>query len=207
MLPMALLLGLFGAQHPYLQMAVFFTQAALLTFGGAYAVLPYVWAGAVHTHGWLSTEQMIHGIALAEATPGPLILVVSHVGFLGGWNGALLGPDSLLLAGILGALLVAWVSFLPSFLFILAGGPLVESSRDQLHLAAPLTAISAAVVGVILSLALRFAGVVLWPDAAASIHLPALGLTLLALLALLRWGRSPLEVIAVGAVCGALGVV
>ncbi len=207
MLPMALLLGLFGAQHPYLQMAVFFTQAALLTFGGAYAVLPYVWAGAVHTHGWLSTEQMIHGIALAEATPGPLILVVSHVGFLGGWNGALLGPDSLLLAGILGALLVAWVSFLPSFLFILAGGPLVESSRDQLHLAAPLTAISAAVVGVILSLALRFAGVVLWPDAAAGIHLPALGLTLLALLALLRWGRSPLEVIAVGAVCGALGVV
>ncbi|MCU0755654.1 MAG: chromate efflux transporter [Xanthomonadales bacterium] len=208
LLPVALLAAVFGGEHAYVQMALFFTQAALLTFGGAYAVLPYVWAASVDTHGWLSTAQMIHGIALAEATPGPLILVVSHVGFLGGWNGALLGPDALLPAGVLGALMVAWVSFLPSFLFILAGGPLLESSRDQLRLAAPLTAISAAVVGVILSLALRFAGVVLWPASlTGGIHLPALSLSLLAVLALIRWSRSPLEVIGAGALLGALGLV
>lgn len=199
-LPMtALLLG-YGSQHAYLQMAGFFTRAALLSFGGAYAVLPYVWTGAVETHGWLGAEAMIHGIALGEATPGPLILVVAHVGFLGGWNGALLGPDQLLLAGVLGALIVSWVSFLPSFVFILAGGPYVEASRGQLHLAAPLTAISAAVVGVILSLALRFAGVVLWP--AGGLDSVAVTLALLAAVALIRYQRSPLEIVMAGATMG-----
>jgi len=198
-LPLALVLGLGG--HPaWLTMAAFFTRAALLSFGGAYAVLPYVWTRAVDTHGWISAEAMIHGIALAEATPGPLILVVAHVGFLGGWNGALLGPDQLLLAGVLGALLVSWVTFLPSFVFILAGGPWVEASRDHLPLAAPLTAITAAVVGVISSLALRFAGVVLWP--AGSLDPVAVTLALLAAVALIRYQRSPLEVIVAGAVIG-----
>lgn len=198
-LPLILLLSV-GSPHPWLTMATFFTGAALLSFGGAYAVLPYVWTGAVQTHGWLDPASMIHGIALAEATPGPLILVVSHVGFLGSWNAALLGPEQQLLAGVLGALLVAWVTFLPSFVFILAGGPLVESSRGQLHLAAPLTAISAAVVGVILSLAVRFAGVVLWP--AGHFAPPALLIAVLAAIALIRYQRSPLEVIGAGALIG-----
>jgi chromate transporter len=194
-----------GGHPTWLTMAGFFTRAALLSFGGAYAVLPYVWTGAVETHGWLAPEQMIHGIALGEATPGPLILVVAHVGFLGGWNGALLGSAPLLLAGIAGALIASWFTFLPSFLFILAGGPYVESSRGEIRLAAPLIAVSAAVVGVILSLALRFGELVLWPEGiAAGIDGVALLLASLALLALIRLQRSPLEIIGAGALIGAL---
>lgn len=204
-LPLAALILLFGGSHAYVQMAGFFTRAALLSFGGAYAVLPYVWSGAVEAYGWLEPAQMVHGIALGEATPGPLILVVAHVGFLGGWNAALLGPEALLLAGIAGALIVSWFTFLPSFLFILGGGPFVESSRNEIRYAAPLTAISAAVVGVILSLALRFGELVLWPGGTgAGIDRLALSLALLALLALIRFKRSPLEIIGAGALVGAL---
>ena len=145
------------------QMAWFFTKAALLTFGGAYAVLPYVYQGAVEQHQWLSGAQMIDGLALGETTPGPLIMVVAFVGFVGGWVKQVAGPEALFLGGALAASVVTFFTFLPSFVFILAGGPLVESTHGQLKFTAPLTAITAAVVGVILNLALFFAYHVLWP--------------------------------------------
>jgi len=153
-----------GWQGTLAQMGWFFTKAALLTFGGAYAVLPYVYQGAVEHHQWLSATQMIDGLALGETTPGPLIMVVAFVGFVGGWTHALFGPDALFLAGAAAAGVVTFFTFLPSFVFILAGGPLIESTHGQLRFTAPLTAITAAVVGVILNLALFFAGHVLWPE-------------------------------------------
>jgi chromate transporter len=138
------------------QMAWFFTKAALLTFGGAYAVLPYVYQGAVEHFTWLSGAQMIDGLALGETTPGPLIMVVAFVAFVGGWAKQVLGPESLFLGAALAATIVTWFTFLPSFIFILAGGPLVETTHNNLKFTAPLTAITAAVVGVIASLALFF---------------------------------------------------
>ncbi len=161
---MAVLLATHGVQGTLTQMGWFFTKAALLTFGGAYAVLPYVFQGAVEQHQWLSAAQMIDGLALGETTPGPLIMVVSFVGFFGGWQQALFGPDALFAAGALAALVVTLVTFLPSFVFILAGGPLVEATHGKLGFTAPLLAITAAVVGVIVNLALFFAYHVLWPQ-------------------------------------------
>ncbi|HEV7813625.1 MAG TPA: chromate efflux transporter [Janthinobacterium sp.] len=151
-----LLIAIFcGKGNPLLQMTWFFTKAALMTFGGAYAVLPYIYQGGVDTFHWLNAAQMIDGLALGETTPGPLIIIVAFVGFLGAWSHAIFGGN-LLLAGAAGACVATFFTFLPSFLFILAGGPLVEASRDDLRMTAPLTAISAAVVGVIASLALFF---------------------------------------------------
>lgn len=161
--PMALLFVLFGASHPLTQMAWFFTKAALLTFGGAYAVLPYVYQGAVIQFQWLSASQMIDGLALGETTPGPLIMVVTFVGFVGAYAKQIFGPEHLFLAGACAACLVTWFTFLPSFIFILAGGPVIESTRHDLKLSAPLSTITAAIVGVIVSLALFFAYHVLWP--------------------------------------------
>ena len=164
LLPMGWLSARYGWDHALTQMGWFFTKAALLTFGGAYAVLPYVFQGAVDHYGWLTAAQMIDGLALGETTPGPLIMVVAFVGFVGGHAKALFGPDSLLLAGAVAATLVTWFTFLPSFVFILAGGPFIESTHEDLKFTAPLTAITAAVVGVILNLALFFGYHVLWPD-------------------------------------------
>jgi chromate transporter len=131
------------------QMGLFFSQAALLTFGGAYAVLPYVYQGAVEHYGWLTGPQMIDGLALGETTPGPLIMVVAFVGYLG--------------AGVAGALVATYFTFLPSFVFIFAGAPFVETTHGNLKFSAPLTGITAAVVGVIVNLALFFAWHVFWP--------------------------------------------
>ena len=155
-----------GWESALAQMAWFFTKAALLTFGGAYAVLPYVYQGAVEHYGWLTGPQMIDGLALGETTPGPLIMVVAFVGFVGGWTKELFGPDALFLAGAAAAAVVTFFTFLPSFVFILLGGPLVETTHGELRFTAPLTAITAAVVGVIANLALFFAGHVLWPAGA-----------------------------------------
>lgn len=152
-------------EDPTLQaLGSFFTKAALLTFGGAYAVLPYVYQGAVEQYGWLSGTQMIDGLALGESTPGPLIMIVAFVGFLAGWSQSVLGPDALFLSGLLAASVATFFTFLPSFLFILLGAPLVESTHGQLRFTAPLTGITAAVVGVIANLALFFAWHVLWPE-------------------------------------------
>jgi len=152
-----------GRQATLTQMGWFFTKAALLTFGGAYAVLPYVYQGAVEHYQWLTPTQMIDGLALGETTPGPLIMVVSFVGFVGGWTRSVCGPQALFASGALGAALVTFFTFLPSFVFILLGGPFVESTHGKLKFTAPLAGVSAAVVGVIVNLAVYFAYHVLWP--------------------------------------------
>jgi len=194
----------FGAESTLAAMSWFFTKAALVTFGGAYAVLPYVYQGAVETHQWLSGPQMIDGLALGETTPGPLIMVVAFVGFLGGWFQEVAGANALLLGGVLGAAVATFFTFLPSFVFIFAGGPLVEATHGDLRFTAPLSAITAAVVGVIVNLALFFAWHVFWPggleggfDWAAA--LIAAG----AAAALFRWRVGVVPLLAA---CGALGL-
>jgi chromate transporter len=162
---MAWLYALHGWEGTLTQIGWFFTKAALLTFGGAYAVLPYVYQGGVETYGWLTATQMIDGLALGETTPGPLIMIVTYVGFVGGWTKQLFGPNALspLWAGVAGGAVATFFTFLPSYLFILIGGPLVEATHGDLKFTAPLTGITAAVVGVILNLAVFFAWHVLWP--------------------------------------------
>ena len=188
LLAMAALVTWQGWHATLAQMGWFFTKAALLTFGGAYAVLPYVYQGAVESFQWLSGPQMIDGLALGETTPGPLIMVVAFVGFLGGWNHAVLGPDALFLGAALTATVVTFFTFLPSFVFILAGGPLVEATHGRLGFTAPLSAITAAVVGVILNLALFFAYHVWWPQGFGSaFDAVSAAITVLAALALFRF--------------------
>jgi chromate transporter len=203
-LPMGILTALFGWEGTLTQMGWFFTKAALLTFGGAYAVLPYVYQGAVGHYGWLTPTQMIDGLALGETTPGPLIMVVAFVGFIGAYVNQLFGPDQVFLAGALAATLVTWFTFLPSFLFILAGGPLVESTHNELRLTAPLTAITAAVVGVILNLACFFGYHVLWPKGfGGQLDWPSALLAIAAAIALFRFKRGVIEVL-MG--CGLIGL-
>ena len=205
LLPMGLLTASLGWQHIYAQMGWFFTKAALLTFGGAYAVLPYVYQGAVLQFGWLSATQMIDGLALGETTPGPLIMVVAFVGFVGAWGTLPFGAEHAFAGAALAALLVTWFTFLPSFVFILAGAPLVESTHGNLHFSAPLSAITAAVVGVVLNLALFFAWHVLWPQGFdGAFEWPAAVLAVLAAVALLYWKRGVIEVLAACAGCGLL---
>ena len=201
--PIGLLTFSLGWQHSYTQMAWFFTKAALLTFGGAYAVLPYVYQGAVNHYAWLSPTQMIDGLALGESTPGPLIMVVAFVGFLGGFNHALLGSEHLFLAGAMGAVIVTWFTFLFSFVFILAGAPFIESTHNELKFTAPLTAITAAVVGVILNLALFFSYHVLWPKGFDHpFDYEAALITLAAMIALFKFQVNVLYVIFASALCG-----
>ncbi len=188
-------------------MGWFFTKAALLTFGGAYAVLPYVYQGAVEHFHWLSGPQMIDGLALGETTPGPLIMVVAFVGFLGGWAQQVLGPDRLFLGAALAATVVTWFTFLPSFIFILAGGPLVESTHGKAHFTAPLVAITAAVVGVIASLALFFIAHIALPTMgngqnSSNIDWIALFLAAAVAVALLRFKVGVIPVIAASALAG-----
>jgi chromate transporter len=160
---MTLLATTYGWEGTLTQMGWFFTKAALVTFGGAYAVLPYVYQGGVEQYAWLTGTQMIDGLALGETTPGPLIMVVAFVGFVGGWTKEIFGPEMLPLAGAAGASVATLFTFLPSFLFILLGGPAVEATRHDVKFTAPLTGITAAVVGVVLNLAVFFAYHVLWP--------------------------------------------
>jgi len=207
LLPMAALAAWQGWGSTLAQMGWFFTKAALLTFGGAYAVLPYVYQGAVEHFGWLSGVQMIDGLALGETTPGPLIMVVAFVGFVGGWAKEVLGPDALFLGAALAATVVTWFTFLPSFIFILAGGPLVESTHGKLQLTAPLTAITAAVVGVIASLGLFFlAHIAVRTDAVgpwwARLDIASLVLAGAAAVALLRYKVGVIPVILACAVAG-----
>lgn len=193
----------YGWNGALTQMGWFFTKAALLTFGGAYAVLPYVYQGAVEHYQWLTPQQMIDGLALGETTPGPLIMVVTFVGFVAGWTKALFGAEYLFLSGAAAAIVVTYFTFLPSFLFILAGGPLVESTHGNLKFTAPLTGITSAVVGVILNLAAFFAYHVFWPQGLAGRFDAVSALIgLSALLALLRYKAGVIPVIAV---CGATG--
>jgi len=180
-------------------MGAFFTKAAFLTFGGAYAVLPYVYQNAVEHYGWLTGPQMIDGLALGETTPGPLIMVVAWVGYLG--------------AGLAGATVATFFTFLPSFWFILAGAPLVEATRHELKFTAPLVAIAAAAVGVILNLAVFFAWHTFWPQAtrgapfAGDFDWLAVLVAAAAFLALWKYKQDVVKVIGVCALLGLAGAV
>ncbi|MEO8145457.1 MAG: chromate efflux transporter [Betaproteobacteria bacterium] len=188
-LTMAALLLAWGWEGTLTQMGWFFTKAALLTFGGAYAVLPYVFQGGVEHYGWLTAPQMIDGLALGETTPGPLIMVVAFVGFMG--------------AGVAGALVATYFTFLPSFIFIFMGAPFIETTHGNLKFSAPLTGITAAVVGVILNLAMFFAYHVLWPqgtDGPFDWISAAIGLA--ALVALFRFKTGVMPVIGACALAG-----
>ncbi|WP_259732886.1 chromate efflux transporter [Synechococcus sp. CS-1331] len=200
--PLAALASFGGWNGILALMARFFTRVALLSFGGAYAVLPYVAQGAVEQFNWLSASQMLDGMALGETTPGPLIMVVAFVGFMGGWNQSLASGSGPWPLALIAVLVTVWFTFLPSFGFILAGAPLVEATRGDLRFGAPLSAITAVVVGVIASLALFFAGPVLWP--AGAFNPWAALVVAVALFAQLRLSWSVLQVIGAAAAIGAV---
>jgi chromate transporter len=181
------------------QLGWFFSKAALVTFGGAYAVLPYVGQQAVEHYQWILPGQMLDGLAFAETTPGPLILVLQFVGFLAAWQHP--GGLSPLVSALLGAGLTTWVTFVPTYLFILIGAPYVERVRGNVRLGAALAAVTAAVVGVIFNLAVWFALQVIFP-AEATVDWFALGVGLAALVALERFKAGIFTVVLA---CGALG--
>ena len=205
LVPLAALIAIFGWNTLYPEIAWFFTKAALLTFGGAYAVLPYVYQGAVDHFHWLSANQMIDGLALGETTPGPLIMVVAFVGYLAGHIQHLIGNSNPFWFGVLGACVATWFTFLPSIFFILVGGPLIESTHGKLGFTAPLTAITAAVVGVIANLALFFAYHVFLPSGLdGSISWISISICILAGLALFKFQKGVMTVLGGSALAGLL---
>ena len=194
-----------GLDGALAQMGLFFTKAALLTFGGAYAVLPYVYQGAVEHYHWLTPIQMIDGLALGETTPGPLIMVITFVGFVGGWSQQVFGADAVFASAFIASSIATVFTFLPSFVFIFLGGPFIETTHGNLKLTAPLTAITAAVVGVIASLALFFAYHVFWPTGYGNaIDWFSIALAAIATLAIFRFKAGVIPVI-LG--CGILGMI
>ena len=201
---------LLSNHSPMLHMGVFFTKAAFLTIGGAYAVLPYVYQGGVEHFQWLTGPQMMDGLALGETTPGPLIMIVTWVGYLGGTSKVMLTNPAL--AGIAGAAIATFFTFLPSFMFIIAGGPLVEATRNELKFTAPLVGITAAVVGVVMNLAVFFAWHTFWPHATADAPFAGtfdwypLVITIAAFLALWKYKIDIMKVIGVCALLGLLRV-
>ncbi|MDX1964675.1 MAG: chromate efflux transporter [Pirellulales bacterium] len=196
--PVFALAGIFGWSSLPAQQGLFFSQAALVTFGGAYAVLPYVAQQAVDNYGWLTPDQMLAGLALAETTPGPLIMVLQFVGFVGGWRQP--GELSPLAMGTICGLITTWVTFLPSFIMIFLGAPHLEQLDQKPRLNAALTAITAAVVGVILNLAVKFGQGTLLPEGEF-----AWGEALLTVGAFLALQSGRVGLIAVILGCGALG--
>ena len=181
-------------------MGEFFTKAALVTFGGAYAVLPYIYQGGVDQYQWLTATQMMDGLALGETTPGPLIMVVAFVGFVGATVKEVFGPDTMLLSGFVGASVATFFTFLPSFLFIFLGGPGVEATRGDLKFSAPLSAVTAAVVGVIVNLAVFFALATWYQN--NQIDWISIAITVIAFIALFRFKIGIMTVIAVSAAIG-----
>jgi chromate transporter len=205
-LPIMALIGWFGWNALYPQLAWFFTKAALLTFGGAYAVLPYVYQGAVDHYQWVSASQMMDGLALGEATPGPLIMVLAFVAYIAGHVQSTLGPDMAFWSGAIAACIATWFTFLPSFLFILIGGPLIESTHGKLGFTAPLTAITAAIVGVIVNLGLFFAYHTFFPNGlAGSVSWLSILICIASAIALVRFQQGIMTVLAGAALVG-LGV-
>lgn len=196
------LVALYGWAGVLPQMAIFFSKAALLTFGGAYAVLPYIHQGGVIDFQWLTNEQMIDGLALGETTPGPLIMIVTYVGFIGGWTKEIFA-NQFMLSGFVAASVVTFFTFLPSFLFIFLGGQIIEATRHKIKFTAPLTAITAAVVGVILNLACFFAYHVFFPKGfAGEIEWISIVICILAIVALIRFKINIILVIGVAALIG-----
>ena len=201
-IPAVLVVTLTGQDSLYAQVFSFFTVAALVTFGGAYAVLAWVSDQAVHVYGWLTQAQTVAGLALAETTPGPLIIVLQFIGFAAGWNqpGAA-GPAA---TATITALLTSWATFLPSFIFILVGAPYVERLTAIPRLAGALSGVTAAAVGIIASLAGTFATAVFFPSGAAGPQWTAIAIAAVALLLLLRTRLDVLWIIAGGALAGLL---
>lgn len=177
--PIVIFISLYGWQHTYTQISCFFTKAAFLTFGGAYAVLPYVYQATVEHFQWLNSAQILDGLALGESTPGPLIMIVAFVGFLASYQQALLGGNYLFEAGALGAFTATWFTFLPSFMFILLGAPLIEKIKQFPEMVQALQLITAAVIGTVIQLGLFFAQHVYWPNGLnQEISIFALGMSL-----------------------------
>ncbi|HEX8077017.1 MAG TPA: chromate efflux transporter [Chthoniobacterales bacterium] len=199
-LPVLLARFVFGQDHAIFREGIFFSKAAVVTFGGAYAVLPYVAQHAVDNFNWLKPGQMMDGLGLAETTPGPLIMVLQFVGFMGGWTQP--GKLSPFVAGTIGALMTTWVTFIPSFLWIFLGGPHIEQLRGNKRIAMTLSAVTAAVVGVILNLAVWFALHVLHPKEGIDWFAIALGLA--ALVAMVRWKLGVIPVVIGGGAIGLL---
>jgi chromate transporter len=196
-----------SASADLFNMGAFFIKAAFLTIGGAYAVLPYVYQGAVEHFAWLTGPQMMDGLALGEATPGPLIMIVTWVGYMGGVAKSVLGDP--IAAGLAGAAVATFFTFLPSFWFIIAGGPMIEATRGELKFTAPLTAITAAVVGVILNLAAFFAWHTFWPQGTKA--MPFAGPfeifpVFIALAAFIALWRYQVDIMKVIGVCALLGL-
>ncbi len=205
LLPLVLVVPVLGADSLYARVYLFFTQAALVTFGGAYAVLAYVNQQVVENFGWITQAQAVAGLALAETTPGPLVIVLQFVGFMAGWNDPGAMPREA--GAALAALLAAWATFLPSFVFIFLGAPYVERLRANARLAGALAGITAAVVGVIASLAIGFGAAVLFPAGLAAPAWGAVAIAAAALALLLGTRVDVLWVIAGGALAGiALGL-
>ena len=201
---MALMFARYGWESAFTQTGWFFTKAALLTFGGAYAVLPYVYQGAVEHYHWLTPVQMIDGLALGETTPGPLIMVITFVGFVGGWRQQVFGADAVFASAFVASAIATFFTFLPSFIFIFLGAPFIETTHGNLKLTAPLTAITAAVVGVIASLALFFAYHVFWPRGfGISVEWFSVALAAAATFAIFRFKVGVIPVILS---CGVLGM-
>ncbi len=212
--PVVALVGFTGRGSVWSNIAVFFSQAAVVTFGGAYSVLAFIAQQAVDVYGWLQPGEMIHGLGLAETTPGPLIMVVEFVGFLGAYRNP--GGLSPMTAGILGAVLTTWVTFVPSFLWILAGAPYVERLKNQTVLTGALSTITSAVVGVVLNLGVWFALFTLFSSvdttriAGATVYLPdpatldwaAVAIAVAGAVALFRYHRPILQVVIGAALVG-----
>lgn len=204
-LPVAALVVIAGPA-PFLAVAKLFTTAALVTFGGAYAVLPYITEAAVNTHGWIAPGDMLNGLALAETTPGPLVLVNTYVGFFAGWNGAGAAHLSQVAAGLLAAALTTYVTYLPSFYFIIAGAPYVDALQKNERARRALSGITTAVVGVIFNLAV-FLGESVLVTASGGVDWTAAAVATGAL-ALLLSGKVPIPaLVGIGAVLGAIGLV
>ena len=215
-LPILLALPWLGREHVFVQEGVFFGKAAVVTFGGAYAVLAYIAQAAVEAHGWLAPGEMLDGLGMAETTPGPLIQVVQFVGFMGGFR----NPGELhpLVAGVVGSVVTTWVTFVPCFLWIFLGAPYIEALRGNRHLTSALSAITAAVAGVVLNLALWFAlhslfrevreenvlGLRLLVPAWRTLVVPALALSAAALVATFRFRVGLLPLLGT---CAGIGVV
>ena len=200
-LPFVVLVAWRGRSSLHAQEYRFFTQAALVTFGGAYAVLAYVTQAAVVGYGWLSQSQAVDGLALAETTPGPLIMVLQFIGFMAGWN----QPQGLTptISAITGALVTTYTTFLPSFLFIFLGAPYIESLRGNQNLKSVLSGITAAVVGVILNLSLVFGAAVIWPRGmAGGTEWFAVLMSISAFFALYRFKIDVLWVVITGGLIG-----
>ncbi len=214
--PLAVLAALLGFDHVYVQEGVFFSKMAVVTFGGAYAVLAYVAQEAVNNYGWLAPGEMLDGLGMAETTPGPLIMVVQFVGFMGAYRQpGLLDP---MLAGFLGAMITTWVTFVPCFLWIFLGAPYIEALRGNQSLSAALSAITAAVVGVILNLAVWFGLHIVFAEVnevrtlGMTLHVPvwetvdvaALALAAAALVAMLRFKVGMIPTLVISAMFGAI---